>query len=78
MNLHKWLDGETGRSKWLAEQLGVSRTAVSLWRDNGVPMEHWPRIVDLTDSAVHVLDLAEHAMNARQASAAQRSAAKAA
>lgn len=65
MNLHTWLKAESGRVTWLAERLGVTKGAVSQWRDNGVPMEHWPRIVELTDGQVDLTTMAEHAMHAR-------------
>lgn len=49
MELHEWLDKPENRGKagWLADQLNRSRTAVSLWRDEGVPMPLMPRIVEL-------------------------------
>lgn len=49
MELHEWLDKpeNKGKAAWLADQLGRSKTAVSLWRDEGVPLPLMPRIVEL-------------------------------
>ena len=49
MELHEWLDKPENKGKaiWLAEQLGRSKTAVSLWREEGVPLPLMPRIVEL-------------------------------
>jgi len=72
MDLHVWLDGEKGRAAALAEHLDVSRTAVSLWRDNGVPMPHMPAIVAFTGGKVTVEAMANHAIACRLASLAAR------
>ena len=49
MELHQWLDKPEnhGKAMWLADQIGRSKTAVSLWRDEGVPLPLMPRIVEL-------------------------------
>lgn len=49
MELHEWLDKPENRGKaiWLADQLERSKTAVSLWRDEGVPLPLMPRIAEL-------------------------------
>lgn len=51
MELHAWLDKPENRGKaiWLADQLERSKTAVSLWRDEGVPLPLMPQIVKLCD-----------------------------
>ncbi len=72
MDLHTWLDAEKGRASALAQHLNVSKTAVSLWRENGVPMPHMLGVVEFTAGAVTVAEMAEHAIACR---AAQKSAA---
>lgn len=70
MDLHTWLDANPGKAAWLAEQLGRSKTAVSLWRDAGVPMPLMPRIEELTDGAVKVDAMFKHALACRTGQAA--------
>lgn len=57
MNLRTWLDGERGRSKSLADHLGVSRSRVSQMTDDGCPPKYMARIRDFTDGAVTLEDL---------------------
>lgn len=73
MELHEWLDlpENKGKAAWLAEQLGRSRTAVSLWRDEGVPLPLIPRIAALTDGAVEENDMLRHAMHCKTPSPAE-------
>lgn len=75
MDLHTWLDlpENNGKAAWLAAQLDRSKTAVSLWRDQGVPLPLIPRIAELTDGAVTVEAMLLHAMN-RKATAAEQPA----
>ena len=65
MTLHDWLDMEPGRARRLAEFLRCSKTAVSLWRDNGVPMDRMRQVADFTEGAVTVDDMLRHAFCAR-------------
>lgn len=73
MNLHEWLDqpvpGRTAKS--LAEELRVSKTAVSLWRKFGVPMQHMDRIERFTGGAVTAADMLRHALECRRANRAK-------
>lgn len=64
MDLHTWLDKpeNEGKATWLAEQLERSKTAVSLWRDAGVPLPLIPRIAQLTDGQVTADAMLRHAM----------------
>jgi hypothetical protein len=75
MDLHAWLDlpENRGKAAWLAGQLGRSKAAVSLWRDDGVPMNLMCRISVLTDGQVQVQDMLSHALRCktRAASAPQ-------
>lgn len=74
MELHDWLDLERGRAVKLAESLGASKAAVSLWRQNGVPIEFMPDIVSHTAGAVTEADMVAHAIRRRTANAAQAAA----
>lgn len=49
MELHEWLDHpeNDGKATWLADQLDRSKTAVSLWRSQGVPLPLIPKIAAL-------------------------------
>lgn len=67
MNLHTWLDRpeNRGQAKALAAHLGVSGTAVSFWRDNGVPLGHMTEVVKFSKGAVKVQSMVDHAIAAR-------------
>lgn len=67
MDLHTWLDKpeQRGQAKALAEHLGVSAAAVSLWRDNGVPLDHMTEVVRFSRGAVKVAAMVDHALAAR-------------
>jgi len=69
MELHTWLDlpENKGKASWLADKLDRSKTAVSLWRDEGVPLPLIPQIAALTDGAVSEEDMLRHAMRAKVA-----------
>lgn len=74
MDLHTWLDLERGRAVKLAEHLGAKKAAVSLWRQNGVPIEYMPRITEYTAGAVTESDMVAHAIRCREANATQAAA----
>jgi hypothetical protein len=65
MDLHTWLDARKGRSRDLAAHLGVSKTAVSLWRDNGVPVAYMPRINVFTGGEVGIDEMVMHTVARR-------------
>jgi hypothetical protein len=67
MELHQWLDAEPGRATWLAENLDRSKTAVSLWRDEGVPMLLMKRVEELTGGVVTCSAMFEHAVRCKTA-----------
>jgi hypothetical protein len=66
MDLHEWLDSETGRATALADELGVTKGAVSLWRDNGVPMDQMRRIAEFAGGSVTVDEMLRHAFRCRE------------
>jgi hypothetical protein len=65
MELHTWLDDNPGRATWLADQLGCTKGAVSLWRDEGVPMLRMQRIEELTGGQVTVDAMFKHAVRCK-------------
>jgi hypothetical protein len=67
MELHAWLDKpeNKGKAAWLADQLGRSKTAVSLWRDEGVPLALIPQVVKLIGNEVTQDDLLRHALRCK-------------
>jgi len=69
MELHAWLDlpENKGKASWLAEKVDRSKTAVSLWRDEGVPLALIPQIAALTGGAVTEDEMLRHAMRAKTA-----------
>lgn len=69
MELHTWLEQpeNSGKAAWLADQLGRSRTAVSLWRTEGVPMPLMRRVSELTAGVVSVESMLAHALDRKTA-----------
>lgn len=69
MNLHEWLDlpENAGKATWLAAQLGRTKGAVSIWRDQGVPLGLMQEVSDLTGGAVSVDAMLRHALACRNA-----------
>ncbi len=67
--LHDWLDqpSNAGQAARLAEHLGVSRTAVSLWRASGVPLRHVNKVAEFT--GVSAADMLAHVVSLREARA---------
>lgn len=72
MDLHTWLDlpENHGKAVWLAEQLDRSKTAVSLWRDVGVPLPLIPQVSKLTNGVVTEEAMLRHALTCKTASKA--------
>lgn len=52
MKLHDYLAEQPGRAKAMADYFGVSKAAVSQWRDRGAPVDMLRRIVEWTGGAV--------------------------
>lgn len=57
MNLNQWLDNEVGRSAHLAKHFGVTPSAVTQWRSNGVPVERMKAVRDLTGGEVSIEEM---------------------
>ena len=68
VDLHTWLDSNPGKAAWLADQLHRSKTAVSLWRTEGVPLPLIPRVAELVPvSADAMLRHAFHCKTQKEA-----------
>lgn len=52
MTFSDWLDADRGRLTALAAQFGLTQSAVSQWRVNGVPRARMKAVRDFTDGAV--------------------------
>jgi hypothetical protein len=50
----------------LADAMGVTKAAVSLWRDNGVPMTQMSRIAEFSAGIVTVDEMLRHAFRCRE------------
>ena len=59
MNLKSWLEAERGRSKALAEPLGVSAGRITQMADDGVPPKFMFAVRDFTEGAVSLESLIE-------------------
>lgn len=57
MTFDEWLDGERGRLTMVADHFGVTPSAVSQWRANGVPVRLIPVVHELTNSDVPLEEL---------------------
>jgi DNA-binding transcriptional regulator YdaS (Cro superfamily) len=52
MDINTWLEAEKGRSATLAEHFGVTPSAVSQWKKNGVPLDFMKAVREFTGGAV--------------------------
>lgn len=52
MTLIDWLDADRGRLTALAAHFGLTQSAVSQWRSNGVPVGRMKAVRDFTGGAV--------------------------
>lgn len=57
MNISAWLDGDRGRLTALADHFGLTQSAVSQWRTNGVPPARMKAVRDFTGGAVSLDDM---------------------
>lgn len=67
MDLHTWLDKpeNAGKAVWLAAQIKRSKTAVSLWREQGVPLPLMKQIAEVIGAEVTVTDMLKHALECK-------------
>lgn len=57
MKLGDWLDAERGRLARMATHFGVSMSAVSQWRTDGVPVGRMRGVGEFTDNEVSLNDM---------------------
>lgn len=57
MTLTEWLEAAPGRLSAMAAQLGITHSAVSQWKRNGVPLARMREVADITDGAVSFEEL---------------------
>lgn len=69
MDFSEWLDAEPGRASKTAARFDVTLSAVSQWRDNGVPRARMIEVRDFTGGEVTLEAMLAHA--ARRKSVAQ-------
>ncbi len=57
MDFPSWLDGDRGRLTALAAHFGLTQSAVSQWRTNGVPPARMKAVRDFSGGAVTLDDM---------------------
>lgn len=57
MDISTWLDADRGRLKALAEHFGLTLSAVSQWRANGVPVGRMRAVRAFTAGQVTLEDM---------------------
>lgn len=61
-----WLEDDRGRAAMVATHFGVSKSAVSQWKDNGVPHDKMLAVRDLSGNVVTLEEMHQHAEAKRQ------------
>jgi len=72
MDLISWLEAERGRLEALASHIKVSKSAVSQWKSNGVPVVHMKTVREFTGGAVTLEEMVPEPFS-REPAAAQGS-----
>lgn len=72
MDFPNWLDAERGRQTRVAEHFNVTPSAVSQWRQNGVPPDNMLAVRDFTGGEVTLEEMLRRP--ARPAQSAQAAA----
>lgn len=57
MNLSAWLDSDRGRLTAMAQHFELTQSAISQWRDKGVPRARMKAVRDFTGGAVSLDDM---------------------
>jgi hypothetical protein len=60
MTFIDWLDGERGRPTLVAAHFGVSISAITQWRTNGVPVDRMLEVRALSGGAVSLDEMVVH------------------
>lgn len=74
MDLNTWLENERGRSEALAVHIGVTNSAISQWKTNGVPVTHMEAVRDFSGGQITLEQLVSAAAEARDRAARERAA----
>lgn len=74
MHFHEWLDEDRGRAAKVARRFGISKSAVSQWRENGVPVDKMLPIQHLADGAVTLAEMLTHREELRRLAAQKQAA----
>jgi len=67
MDLTAWLEHKKGRSAALAAHFGVSRSAVSQWKANGVPVDYMKAVREFTAGQVTLEQMVPESADAKAA-----------
>lgn len=59
MHFNDWLDEDRGRAATVAAHFGISKSAVSQWRMNGVPNNKMLAVRDLSGGVVTLAEMLE-------------------
>jgi hypothetical protein len=70
MTFSDWIDAERGRVALVAGRFGITMSAVTQWRSNGVPIERMVELRELADGEVSI----EEMVTERQQSAPREAA----
>lgn len=70
MDLPTWLDADRGRLTALAAHFGLTQSAVSQWRSNGVPPQRMKAVREFTGGAVTLEEMLPDPVAAPQRQAA--------
>lgn len=57
MTFAEWIEAERGRLTQVADRFGITKSAVSQWQANGVPMERLIDVRDLTGGVVSIEEM---------------------
>jgi hypothetical protein len=57
MTFSEWIDEERGRVAQVAGRFGISMSAVTQWRTNGVPVERMVELRELTAERVSIEEM---------------------
>ncbi len=57
MTFSEWIAAERGRLTLVAQRFGITKSAVSQWAANGVPVDRLVDVRDLTDGAVSIEEM---------------------
>lgn len=57
MKLSSWLDADRGRLTSMAAHFGLTQSAVSQWRTNGIPPSRMKAVRDFTQGEVALDDM---------------------